>query len=119
MLRRLFRQPYFSLLLLVILGATLVGGCDGFYDFFSDALSLNDEANAQADLQWRVETFTGVSSFLILSDVQPVITVHDGTTEYTGMDGTLNLGNTNMQLQPDDRVIERPTSGTVTLITAR
>jgi hypothetical protein len=119
MLRRLFGRPSVSLLLLVLLVSALMGGCQGFYDFFSDALNLNDEADAQDNLQWRVETFTGVTSFLIVSDTEPVITIHDGTTEYTGMDGTLNLGNSNLELQTDDRVIERPTSATVTLITAR
>lgn len=127
MLRRTFRGPSLSLVLLVLLGSTLLGGCEGFVDFFSDALSLNDEADAQdqdqnqVESDRRIETFTiAPNSLVILSDVQPTVEVQDSATIYTGVDGTITFTPTgessrSLELFPTDTVIERPAAGTLTI----
>ena len=76
-----------------------------------------DDANAQ--VRKRIETLNvSADAFLLLTDDGPTVEVRDGATVYTMISaGSLNLGQSqNFALEANDVVIERPASGTVTLI---
>ncbi len=105
---------------LVLIGLGILSGCDVF-DFAADVVRIGDEAAAQNER--RIETFTiSASTFLILTDTEPTVTVQDGATVYTQLDGSISFtptGSTETQtftLDPEDTVIERPAQGLVTIV---
>ncbi|MDH3600998.1 MAG: hypothetical protein OEU26_15355 [Candidatus Tectomicrobia bacterium] len=112
------RYSVVGTLILAVFCGMMLSGCGDLGDFLGDILRINDDAEAQDET--RIEIFTiGAGSFLLRSDTRPTIEVSDGFTKYTLIDdGTLTYaqGQT-ISLDPDDEVIERPDSSTVTVIT--
>ena len=106
---------------LMVLVAFLLGGCD-FFDVLADFFRFDDHAQAQQDI--RIETISiSPGSLVILSDTIPSITIHDGTTEYTGFADDTRLSYTpsggssqSITLNAEDRLIERPGNSVITII---
>jgi hypothetical protein len=95
----------------------MLSGCGDLGDFLGDILRIND--NAEAQDQFRIQIFAiNAGTFILTSDLEPTIDLNEGYTQYTlQADGILTLGSgENLALDIGDRIIERPASNTVTVI---
>ncbi|GIX48903.1 MAG: hypothetical protein KatS3mg131_3114 [Candidatus Tectimicrobiota bacterium] len=114
------RRQRAGLALLALLGALALSGCD-VLDLAAELLRI-DTDTAQAQQEVRIETFViDASSFLLLADSEPTLTVQDGATIYTMQSaGSVTFtpaggSPQTFSLEAGDMVIERPGSGTLTL----
>ena len=115
------QQPRYSVvgtLVLAVFCGMMLSGCGDLGDFLGDILRLNDDAEAQDQIRIQIFAITP-GSFVLTSDVEPTIVLHEGYTEYTlQADGILTLGSgESLVLDVNERIIERPASNTVTVIT--
>jgi hypothetical protein len=107
----------------VIIGsALLLSGCDAL-DLIAKLLRIEGEAVAQQGRQIRTFSTTP-GTFVLQTDTEPTIEVKDGATVYTQVEGNVTftlLGGSDQTftLELGDMVIERPTTGMVTLITSQ
>ena len=116
MLQRWFPGVYVIVLAAMLCITLMLGGCD----VLDDIASLFS-TDAQAQQERRVETFfISADSFLILTDSTPSVSVSDGATTYTQLDGSITFISAGNQqtfaLRNGDTVIERPAAGIVTII---
>ena len=111
-----------TLLLVVVCGLAL-GGCGDASETLADLFRINGDAEAQSNDQ-VIETVVIVAgTFRLAADMRPTITIDAGTTNYEIQDDTTltfmlsgESTPTSMELEQDDRVIERPASNIVTII---
>jgi hypothetical protein len=114
------QQPRYSVvgtLILAVFCGMMLNGCSDLGDFLGDILRLND--NAEAQDQSRIQIFAITpGTFILTSDQEPTIDLNEGYTQYTLQDdGILTLGSgESLALDIGDRIIERPASNTVTVI---
>lgn len=102
--------------IVVILLGLYLGGCGNV-----------DRGEAQAQSARGMRTYAIVpNTFELRSDTEPTIEVSGEATKYTLVDGgrvlftsTDATGDRDFELDPDDSVIERPTSNSVTVVTQR
>jgi len=114
------QQPRYSVvgtLVLVVFCGMMLSGCGDLGDFLGDIFRINDDAEAQD--QSRIQIFMINAGFVLTSDVEPAIELTEGYTQYTLQDdGILALGGgESLALDIGDRIIERPASSTITVIT--
>jgi hypothetical protein len=115
------QQPRYSVvgtLILAVFCGMMLSGCSDLGDFLADILRINDNAEAQDEI--RIRIFTIGPNFELRSDTAPTVDLQDGFTKYTLNDDgflTYTQGQPTIALDPGDEVIERPASGTVTVIT--
>lgn len=105
-------------LVVAVLCGLLLNGCD-LGDFLADLLRFNSTASAQNEI--RVETIViNTSKFTFTTDVQPDITIFDGTTRYdiTASADLLFDASGITRLEAGDIMIERPgtSSSIITII---
>lgn len=116
MIRQLYEKTIWTLACVVLIALGLaMGGCD------SEVVDTAEAADRRI-----VETFViEPESFVLRTDLTPTIETTDGTTKYTlTSDGTITFTPTTdiariINLVTDEIVIERPPSGTLTLIRFR
>jgi len=114
------QQPRYSVvgtLVLAVFCGMMLSGCSDLGDFLADILRINDDAEAQD--RSRIQIFAiNAGTFVLTSDLEPTIDLNEGYTQYTlQTDGILTLGGESLALDSGDRIIERPASNTVTVIT--
>ena len=111
------RYSVLGTLVLAVFCGMMLSGCSDLGDFLADILRLNDDAEAQD--QSRIQVIGITAGFILTSDVEPTIEITEGYTQYTLQDdGILSLGGgESLALDMGDRIIERPASNTVTVIT--
>lgn len=114
------QQPRYSVvgtLVLLVFCGMMLSGCSDLGDFLGDIFRINDDAEAQD--QSRIQIFgINAGTFVLTSDQEPGIDIQDGFTQYTlQADGILTLGSgESLALDIGDRIIERPASSTITVI---
>ncbi len=119
---RVLRLRSLATLLLVVVCGLALGGCGDASETLADLFRINGDAEAQSNDQ-VIETFLiEAGTFRLRADTRPNIDVDSGTTDYAiQSDATLTFtesggSTTDINLEQDDRVIERPGSNTVTII---
>lgn len=112
------RYSVVGTLVLAVFCGMMLSGCGDLGDFLGDILRLNDDAEAQDQSRIQIFAITP-GSFVLTSDIEPTIELNEGYTQYTlQADGILTLGSgDSLALDVNDRIIERPASNTVTVIT--
>lgn len=112
------RYSVVGTLVLTVFCGMMLSGCGDLGDFLADILRLNDDAEAQDQSRIQIFAITP-GSFVLTSDIEPTIELNEGYTQYTlQADGILTLGSgDSLALDVNDRIIERPASNTVTVIT--
>jgi hypothetical protein len=114
------QQPRYSVvgtLVLAVFWGMMLSGCSDLGDFLGDILRINDDAEAQDQSRIRIFAISP-GTFVLTSDLEPTIDLNEGYTQYTlQADGILTLGSgESLALDIEDRIIERPASNTVTVI---
>lgn len=112
------RYSVVGTLVLTVFCGMMLSGCGDLGDFLGDILRINDDAEAQDQSRIQIFAITP-GSFVLTSDIEPTIELNEGYTQYTlQADGILTLGSgDSLALDVNDRIIERPASNTVTVIT--